>query len=81
MCLAVPAQLVTVIDGDRAKASIGGVVREINIALIDDPQPGEFVILHVGYALSKVNEDEARRTLEAMAETGALAEAEKEAAA
>lgn len=80
MCLAVPAQLVSVINNERAKASIGGVMREINIALIDDPQPGEFVILHVGYALSKVNEEEARRTLEVMAETGVLADVQREAA-
>lgn len=74
MCLAVPAKITKVLDADRAKASIGGIVREISVALIDDPQPGEFVILHVGYALSKMDEAEAERTLAIMAEDGSLAE-------
>lgn len=74
MCLAVPAKIVAVIDAERAKASIGGIVREISVALIDDPQPGEFVILHVGYALSKMDEAEAERTLAIMTADGSLAE-------
>lgn len=74
MCLAVPAKLTQVLGADRAKASIGGIVREISVALIDDPKPGEFVILHVGYALSKMDEAEAERTLAIMAEDGSLAE-------
>ena len=80
MCLAIPAKLTAILDDDRAKASIGGVVKEISIALIDDPQPGEYVILHVGYALSKVDEDEALRTLKLMEDDGSLADAVREAA-
>ena len=79
MCLAVPAKITQVIDAERAKASIGGIVREISVALIDDPQPGEFVILHVGYALSKMDEAEAERTLRVMAADGSLAELKEEA--
>lgn len=81
MCLAVPAKITEVIDADRAKASIGGIVREISVALIDDPRPGDFVILHVGYALSKMDEAEAARTLAIMAEDGSLAEVMEEASA
>ena len=66
------------IDAERAKASIGGIIREISVALIDDPQPGEFVILHVGYALSKMDEAEAERTLRIMAADGSLAELSEE---
>lgn len=78
MCLAVPAKITQVIDAERAKASIGGIIREISVALIDDPQPGEFVILHVGYALSKMDEAEAERTLRIMAADGSLAELSEE---
>jgi hydrogenase expression/formation protein HypC len=67
-----------VIDAERAKASIGGIVREISVALIDDPEPGEYVILHVGFALSRMDEAEAERTLEIMAADGSLAELSEE---
>lgn len=81
MCLAVPAKLTQVLDDERAKASIGGIVREISVALIDDPKPGDYVILHVGYALSKMDEAEAERTLAIMAEDGSLAELMEEVSA
>jgi hydrogenase expression/formation protein HypC len=66
MCLAIPARITELIDADRALASLGGIVREINVALVEDPRPGDWVILHVGYALSKLDEAEAVRTLESM---------------
>jgi hydrogenase expression/formation protein HypC len=71
MCLAIPVRITELLDGDRALASAGGIVREIDIALVDDLQVGDYVILHVGYALSKLNEVEAQKTLEAMAAIGA----------
>ncbi|MEM0953720.1 MAG: HypC/HybG/HupF family hydrogenase formation chaperone [Pseudomonadota bacterium] len=72
MCLAIPVQITEVIDADRALASAGGVIREINTALVDKLAAGDYVILHVGYALSRVNEDEAARTLELMERGAAL---------
>ena len=74
MCLAIPARITEVIDAERAKASIGGIVKEISVILIEDPEPGDFVILHVGYALSKMDEAEAMRTLDLMRSDGTLAE-------
>mgnify|MGYP001297140168 FL=1 len=71
MCLAIPVRITELLAGDRALASAGGIVREIDIALVDDLQVGDDVILHVGYALSKLNEVEAQKTLEAMAAIGA----------
>jgi hydrogenase expression/formation protein HypC len=71
MCLAIPVRITELLAGDRALASAGGIVREIDIALVDDLQVGDYVILHVGYALSKLNEVEAQKTLEAMAAIGA----------
>lgn len=70
MCLAVPARVEAVLSGDRARVSVGGIRKEISVALVDDVQEGEFVILHVGYALGKIDEDEAQRTLSALLESG-----------
>jgi len=70
MCLAIPVCITELLDGDRALASAGGIVREIGTALVDDLQVGDYVILHVGYALSKLNEVEAQKTLEAMTTIG-----------
>ena len=75
MCLAIPVRINELLDDDRALASAGGIVREIDTTLVDDLQVGDYVILHVGYALSKLNEVEAQKTLEAMAAIGATSEA------
>ena len=74
MCLAIPVEVTEILDEERAMASAGGILREINTALVDDLKAGDYVILHVGYALSKLDEEEARQTLRAMAETGLLEE-------
>jgi hydrogenase expression/formation protein HypC len=74
MCLAIPVQIREILDSERAMASAGGILREINTALVDDLQVGDYVILHVGYALSKLDEAEAQQTLETMAEAGLRAE-------
>ncbi len=70
MCLAVPAQVEALLPGDRARVSVGGIRKDISVALLDDIAPGEFVILHVGYALGKIDEDEAERTLKALMDGG-----------
>ena len=72
MCLAIPVQITELLDGERAMASAGGILREIDTTLVDDLQVGDYVILHVGFALSRLNEDEARQTLESMAKAGLL---------
>ena len=73
MCLAIPVQITELLDGDRALASVGGVVREIGTSLVDNLEVGDYVILHVGYALSRLNEEEAQETLRAMEAIGAIA--------
>lgn len=50
--------------------SLGGIVKEISTALIDDPKPGDYVLLHVGYALARIDEAEAERTLALLAAEG-----------
>jgi hydrogenase expression/formation protein HypC len=63
MCLAIPVQIESVLDNDLATVNLGGVKTQISIALIDDVKPGEYVILHVGYALNKLDQKEAEATL------------------
>lgn len=77
MCLAIPAKVVELRDNDQAVIDLAGVRKEISLALVDDVWPGDYVIVHVGYALQKLDPGEARKTLELFA---GLAAAEPEAA-
>lgn len=78
MCLAIPVRVTELLAGDRALVSAGGIMREIDTALVDDLKVGDYVILHVGYALSRLDEVEAQKTLEAMAAIGTTAEVSHE---
>ncbi|MEE8372763.1 MAG: HypC/HybG/HupF family hydrogenase formation chaperone [Dehalococcoidia bacterium] len=62
MCLAIPA-LVKSIDGAEAEVEIGGVVRWASILLTPDVKVGDYVLLHTGYAINTIDEEEARETL------------------
>ncbi|MGZ5310749.1 MAG: HypC/HybG/HupF family hydrogenase formation chaperone [Solirubrobacterales bacterium] len=70
MCLAIPGQVLEITDEANrlAKVDVAGVQRNVNVGLLDedgDPAgPGDWVLIHVGFALSKVDEEEARATLE-----------------
>jgi hydrogenase expression/formation protein HypC len=76
MCHALPVRIVALTGPDTAKVSLNGIVKEVSVALIDDPKPGEYVVLHVGYALARIDEAEAERTLALLAAEGADALAE-----
>lgn len=76
MCLAIPGQITKVIDSDMAICNIGGIEKEVNVALIDQAAAGDWVIVHVGFALNRIDEEEATRTLEALKATGQLDEEE-----
>jgi hydrogenase expression/formation protein HypC len=67
MCLAIPAKVVELRGGVQAVVDLGGVRKEISLALVPDAALGDYVIVHVGYALQKVDEAEAQRTLEIFA--------------
>lgn len=67
MCLAIPVRIVALTTPGMAKVTLGGIVKEISVLLIDDPRPGEYVMLHVGFALSRIDEAEAHRTLALLA--------------
>lgn len=63
MCLAVPAKIIEV-NGNIAKVDFGGnVLREVNIILVEEAKPGDYVLVHAGYAIQKVDEKEALETL------------------
>jgi hydrogenase expression/formation protein HypC len=66
MCLAIPA-LIKEKDGTRAKADIGGAIREISLEIIDRPaEIGDYVLVHAGFAIHKLEEKDALETLELM---------------
>ncbi len=86
MCLGIPGQITAITDAAQllAKVDIGGVKREVNIAcVVDDEHPvescvGDWVLVHVGFAMSRLDEEEAARTLALLAELGDM-QAELEA--
>jgi hydrogenase expression/formation protein HypC len=68
MCLAIPA-LIVEREGSQAKADIGGVVREVSLELIDRPaEVGDYVLIHAGFAIHKLEKEDAEETLRLMQE-------------
>lgn len=77
MCLAVPGKVLSVQGNDllrTGRVSFGGVVKEVNLAYAPDADVGDYVIVHVGFAISKVDEAEAQRVFEYLKEMGELTE-------
>jgi hydrogenase expression/formation protein HypC len=70
MCLAIPARVVELVAPDSALIDLGGVRKQISLALVDGIAPGDYVIVHVGYALARLDPREAQRTLALFAEAG-----------
>lgn len=68
MCLAMPAKIIHLIDNQKAVVQLGGIQKEISTALVDDISVNDYVIIHVGYALTKLDESEAKKTLSIFAE-------------
>jgi len=67
MCLAIPVRVVELTGGDSAIVDLDGVRKKISLALVDGVSVGDYVILHVGYALARLDPEEAQRTLELFA--------------
>ncbi len=63
MCLAIPARIERITDGETAIVNLDGVRKSISLALVDNVAVGDYVIVHVGFALNKLDIDEADRTL------------------
>jgi len=70
MCLAIPALITAKLGADLARVDMGGVAKEISLALLDDCAVGDWVIVHVGYALHKLDPLEAEKTLALFATAG-----------
>jgi len=80
MCHAIPAKVVALGDDGMADVELEGVIKEVSLALLDGVELGDYVILHVGYALARLDPDEAQKTLKLFAEMGEAALAEGAAA-
>jgi hydrogenase expression/formation protein HypC len=78
MCLAIPGKIVEIVNEENniAKVEVGGVRRNVNIGMLDraDTNIGDYVLIHVGFAMSKVDEVEAEETLRLLKELGAYQE-------
>lgn len=92
MCLAIPARIVAIDPAtDTATVALGGsgastvgqdaVTKAVSLALVDDLAPGDYVLVHVGYALSRISPEEAERTLALMAEVAQFADPSADRAA
>jgi hydrogenase expression/formation protein HypC len=75
MCLAIPAEVTALLPDEMARVTLEGVSKEVSVALVDDVAVGDYVVVHVGFALSKIDPKEAQETLALLAEAAALAEA------
>lgn len=76
MCLALPARVIAIDAAtEMATVALGEVRKAISLALVEDVQVGDYLLIHVGYALHKVSEEEAQRTLELFAQAGLAGEA------
>ena len=84
MCLGIPGQIVEIVDAENhiAKADVSGVRRNVNVALVSEGADavgvGDWVLIHVGFAMSKVDEEEARATREFLEQLGGEYELELE---
>jgi len=68
MCLAIPIRVEELLPDDMARVTLGGVSKIVSIALVEDVEVGDYLLIHVGYALARLDPDEADRTLAAMRE-------------
>ncbi len=78
MCLAVPGKIISIREDDPGtrigKVNFGGIAKEVSLDFVPDAQIGDYVIVHVGFALSKVDEQEAQQVFEYLRQMGELSE-------
>jgi len=67
MCLSIPAKILS-IDGDQAKVSVRGAEYSAGLQMIDNPEVGDYVLLHAGFAIQKISDEEAEETLKLLRE-------------
>ncbi len=76
MCLAIPGKVTALLDHEMAKVDINGALVDISLSLVDDVGVGDYVIVHTGFALSKLDAKEAEETMALFAELGEIIAAE-----
>lgn len=69
MCLAIPTKVVKILEKERAIVNLGGVQKEISLSLLDGIKEGDYVVIHVGYAIAHLDESEAQKTLSILSDT------------
>ena len=82
MCLAVPGKILSISGEDfarMARVSFGGIIKEVSLAYVPEASDGQYVLVHVGFAISVVDEAEALRTFEILKQMGELQELEPQA--
>jgi hydrogenase expression/formation protein HypC len=81
MCLAIPGKVIETLEQDgmkMAKVSFGGMVKQVCLEYTPEVEPGDYVLVHVGFALSRIDEKEAERTFKILEELGQLMELDTE---
>lgn len=68
MCLAIPAKVIELLEHDQALVEVGGVHNRISLLLVENVAVGDYVIVHVGFAITRLDAEEAEKTLELFAE-------------
>ena len=84
MCLAIPGKVIETLESGgmkMAKVSFGGMVKQVCLEYTPDVAPGDYVLVHVGFALSRVDQEEAERTFKLLEELGQMTELEDRGAA
>ena len=80
MCLAVPGKIISIEGSDpllrSGKVDFAGIVKQINLAYVPDAQVGDYVLVHVGFAINTIDESEARQVFDYLRQMGELAELE-----
>ena len=79
MCLAIPGKIISIESKKEeifrnGKVSFGGIIKEVNLSMVPDIKIGDYVLVHVGVALSKVDEEDAMQTLEYLKQMGEMNE-------
>ena len=77
MCLAIPALVVELQPNEQATVELGGIRKSVSIALVSDVAVGDYVIVHVGHAIGRIDPEEAERTLSLFGEMAAMAALER----
>jgi hydrogenase expression/formation protein HypC len=62
MCLSIPAKIIS-IEGSMAEVSVGGTLFKAGLQMIENPKPGDYILLHAGFAIQKISEEDANETI------------------